>query len=574
MKNLKLISILMLIPLCLISFFLYKNATSVVINEALNSNEAALGRTRVICDNLFKQMAYLSASAVLDNDVKMYMISDMDSEDQITRDNQIQKVNKFINRHTLVYEYIHSIYVYKNSSGFVVSNHGNYGENYFSDMDWISDYRYVDSDKLSVKSRVVNNVYPYLISFIRPTFYGFDSSCGAVVINVDLRKMQQLLKISEKPNEQTCYVVDKDGMILYSDDDEMACKNVSQDGLIKQLSDKPAGFSGQVDVDGVSYLVCVLSSATEFEYKYISIMQRSNYKNRFGSMLTGIMIIILFAFIIEFALSLVISAKIYQPFGSFIELLKSDEANKPSHEEYDELQLIRRSIMNTISSKEHAEVELAERLEMLNDMHINALQAQINPHFLFNTLETINWMAEGLTNSSNEVTRSILSLSKLIHMYSESDFYMVTLSQEIEYVMLYIDILKTRYDDMFEIKWDIDEELLNKVVVKFCLQPIIENAVQHGLRPKDEKGTIEITGRREKDGMIIHVKDDGVGMTDEQIDRINTSMNEKYTLYQKHIGMHNVNQRIKLVFGNEYGVRISHNTPNGICVSVYMQCIE
>lgn len=565
-KHLRLVTILMLIPMIFISYISYKQTMSVTINEAASSNESDLIRARDLCDTLFGQADLITAGASMDNDVNLLMLGKVDVENNVVN-SHISKINNFIDRYTLIYEYFDSIYVYTKRNEYIISNHGNYSVDNFYDNDWIDECE--KSDSLIIKPRIMNDTYPYFLSFIKLIKYD-DVSCeGAVAVNIDLKKIQQFLKNEEYPQVQNIYILGDDGTVYYSNDIELVMTKSENHGLLKYAALKEPGFSGKINADGKEYLVSVLSSGNGYDFKYISATPMSYYQDKFDSVIRNMFITILLMFIIVLMLSLFISASTYKPFKSIFDILKDNSDVKMS-EEFDELEFIKNSIIRTISSNDRAEVELGERLEMLNNMNIIALQSQINPHFLYNTLESINWMAEELTNSSNEVTNSILDLSKLIHMYSESDFYLVTLRQEVEYVMLYVKILKSRYADMFEIELDIDEALFDTVVMKFCLQPIIENAVEHGIKPMGENGRVVISACKEDEKVVLSVRDNGVGISDTELEALKTRISEKYTLRGKHIGIHNVNQRIKLAFGDDYGVDVCHNYPSGLIVTITM----
>ena len=194
------------------------------------------------------------------------------------------------------------------------------------------------------------------------------------------------------------------------------------------------------------------------------------------------------------------------------------------------------------------------------EAELKALQAQINPHFLFNTLESINWMAQ--LNNVPEIRDMVTSLGALMEASIGKGNAMVPLSKELKYVDSYILIMKNRYGERLVYESNIDHSLLRSEVPKLLLQPLIENAIYHGIDRMRQKGIIKLTIQRTDDNKIyIEIMDNGKGMTKEQVDALNEKFevgNDDYLLEGQHkgIGLENVNRRVKLFFGNEYGLTI------------------
>lgn len=181
---------------------------------------------------------------------------------------------------------------------------------------------------------------------------------------------------------------------------------------------------------------------------------------------------------------------------------------------------------------------------------LKALQSQINPHFLYNTLDSIIWMAEG--NKNEEVVLMTASLAKLLRQNISNGEEQISVFQEVEYCRNYLTIQKMRYKDKLEYEIDVDPELRNEKIIKLMLQPLIENAIYHGIKYKETKGLLVLRGY-EKDGNIIfQIRDNGVGMAPEVLEHIF----ERHTVnYRSNgVGVYNVQKRIKLTYGPQYGI--------------------
>jgi two-component system sensor histidine kinase YesM len=190
-----------------------------------------------------------------------------------------------------------------------------------------------------------------------------------------------------------------------------------------------------------------------------------------------------------------------------------------------------------------------------HDLEYQILQSQINPHFLYNTLNTIKWMAT--IQGSEGIADMSTSLSRLMKNISKSNEDLIPLSDEFSLVDDYFTIMKYRYGGTIDLEYITDdEELLSQRINRFSLQPIIENAIFHGIEPKGSAGKITIHTHRDGDDVIIDVTDNGIGMSQEAIDNVLSGKSQTSTEFFKQIGVYNVNERIRYTFGDNYGIRI------------------
>ncbi len=194
------------------------------------------------------------------------------------------------------------------------------------------------------------------------------------------------------------------------------------------------------------------------------------------------------------------------------------------------------------------------------EAEIKTLQAQINPHFLFNTLESINWMAR--LNHVDEISEMVTALSALMEAGIGKGEALVSLEEEISFVDSYILIMKNRYGERLDFTKSIDESLLSILVPKLLLQPLVENAIYHGVDKFRRPGKVVLIIRRTDQHIEIEVLDNGKGMTAQEMEELNANLRERndaYLFSEKSgmgIGLVNVNRRIKLFYGAQYGIRI------------------
>ena len=233
-----------------------------------------------------------------------------------------------------------------------------------------------------------------------------------------------------------------------------------------------------------------------------------------------------------------------------------------------ELRYITASFLESLHQKEASQEQLAQYMTSLKEAQVALLQAQINPHFLFNTLQTVNFLAIGLTRSDNAVSSVVGKLSAMLRKIMEVDSNMMTIEEEVEYCKAYLEIEKMRFRDEFEVVWTLEQELLPCYTVKFTLQPILENCIRHAFNQSDEPGLIRIEIFSEEENIVFQVSDNGSGQSRGWIARMNERLQQVEILMGQHIGIQNVNQRIRLIFGSEYGVSYQAQKSGGIMARI------
>jgi two-component system sensor histidine kinase YesM len=211
-----------------------------------------------------------------------------------------------------------------------------------------------------------------------------------------------------------------------------------------------------------------------------------------------------------------------------------------------------------------------EEHENLKKAELRALQAQINPHFLYNTLDTIIWMAEA--RRIDQVVELVRVLSRFFRITLSKGKDWITVREEVEHVESYLAIQKMRYRDILDYQVDMPDDMRDGQMLKLTLQPLVENALYHGIKNKRNGGAIVVRGRRLDDQRLqIQVEDNGIGMTPEQLAQIRAILDTEAggaVVAESGYGINNVNQRIKLYYGAEYGLSIESEYRRGTCVSL------
>ncbi|WP_230399457.1 sensor histidine kinase [Novisyntrophococcus fermenticellae] len=204
----------------------------------------------------------------------------------------------------------------------------------------------------------------------------------------------------------------------------------------------------------------------------------------------------------------------------------------------------------------------------LRKTELNALQAQINPHFLYNTLDAIAWMCEEGKNEDAE--EMVNSLARLFRISISKGHELIPIEKEVQHAMSYLKIEKYRYKNQFTYSFDVQEECLPYLCNKITLQPIIENAIYHGVNQMLDEGEIQIRIYQNDEDIVFEIEDNGVGMSEEQCHEImHREAGDKTG-----IGIKNVNDRIKIYFGENYGLSIKSELDEGTCVTIRVPKVE
>jgi two-component system sensor histidine kinase YesM len=203
--------------------------------------------------------------------------------------------------------------------------------------------------------------------------------------------------------------------------------------------------------------------------------------------------------------------------------------------------------------------------QQMDQIRFNALQSQIQPHFLYNTLECIHWQASA--DGNEEVSVLVRALARFYRLCLSDGKDVIHLEQEVEHARNYLIIQNMRYDNIINSTIEMDDDCRKFLIPKITLQPLIENSIYHGMKVKEgRKGEIKITIRKKDDDVIIVVADNGTGMSDEQIRTMNNSISN----YDKDFGygIRNVNKRIEILFGKGYGLHFDKNDTGGVTVTI------
>lgn len=234
----------------------------------------------------------------------------------------------------------------------------------------------------------------------------------------------------------------------------------------------------------------------------------------------------------------------------------------------DEIAALSMSVNSMTEKLEDMVTTIKEDERRMRHAELRLLQEQINPHFLYNTLDTIVWLIE--SNRSEQAEEVVMSLSSFFRLVLSHGKEVITIAEEEKHIRSYLEIQQIRYKDILDYKISIDERLHPCSIQKLTLQPLVENALYHGIKYKRAKGIIEIIGKLKGDNIVFTVSDDGVGMEEEELKSLQQQILLPCQETEKGFGLANVNERIRMNYGSEYGLTIESKKGKGTMVTIVL----
>ena len=253
------------------------------------------------------------------------------------------------------------------------------------------------------------------------------------------------------------------------------------------------------------------------------------------------------------------------------QVAEGDFSARARVETQDEVAVLADSVNQMTESLEGLVSKIKEDERKMRKADLRLLQEQINPHFLYNTLDTIVWLIEG--NDSDKAVNMVMSLSEFFRLVLSKGKEYITIQEEELHIKSYLEIQQVRYRDILEYQIQIDPELYQYQILKLTLQPLVENSLYHGIKYKRAKGSITVTGQMEGNRIRLRVADDGVGMEEEDLRKLQREIEKPCKETEKGFGLANVNERIRMNFGAEYGMKIESVKGKGTCVEIVIPAV-
>lgn len=415
---------------------------------------------------------------------------------------------------------------------------------------------------------VIKGQRPWVITLSREihNFYGTGNSDGVVFIDLNYNAIIDLCDQNSIGDKGYVFILDQDGNIVYHPSQQQLYNELQTENIDTVMN---ADSDIVVTREGDDEKIYTLSHSETTGWTIVGcvnmaeLLKDSREANNIYVM-TAIVLV---------AIAMILSSFIARSITLPIQKLR-DSMKKVQEGDFKAADVVITSqneigsLTTSFNAMTHRIEELMEEnvkeQEQKRKIELKALQSQINPHFLYNTLDSIIWMAEG--KKYEDVVLMTASLARLLRQSISNEDETVLIGQEIQYVKSYLTIQKMRYKDKLEFEINVDPFINSVHIVKLVLQPIVENAIYHGLKYKESKGLLTVTGYQKNQNAVIEITDDGVGMDEETLNHIFEKHKVNYR--SNGVGVYNVQKRLCMYYGKEYGLHYESEPGHGTTVTV------
>nr|WP_245855947.1 histidine kinase [Paenibacillus rigui] len=400
-----------------------------------------------------------------------------------------------------------------------------------------------------------------------------NESIGAVLmVDVNFKTLDDLFRKVNLGQKGYVYILDESaGNIIYHPQQQLIYAGLKYENVEKALK---YTFGSYVDeTDGVKRLITI-KTVNNIGWKIIGVSYMDEIvttKNEIGGFISWLLLAVL---VLVLLISGFMSAKISQPIKRLEKSMRKVEQGDfeihiPVQGDDEVGRLSRRFNLMVANIRELTEQIIHEQ-EAKRESELEVLQAQINPHFLYNTLNSVVRMAG--SGKSEDVITMITSLSKFFRISLSRGKRIITVREELEHIRNYLIIQNIRYKNKFDYEITADEEVLSCKTLKLILQPLVENAIYHGIEMMADDGWIHISAGIEEGKVLLEVKDNGLGIPPDKLGSILSG--EVKSDEGSGVGVKNVHERIRLTFGNEYGLQIESQLEEGTSVKVWIPILK
>ena len=400
-----------------------------------------------------------------------------------------------------------------------------------------------------------------------------NSLLGVLLVDMNYSSIEQLL---EKANSDTSgeyvYLMASDGEIIYHPK-----QNMIHMGMYQENNNKAAGYEDttvEENFRGEKRLVTV-KTISYTGWKLVSVVPMKSFSMGMTGMRNLVVLLVALTVLAAVLLNQMVSARISKPLRRLNNSVKEWEAGNMNPDIYIggsmEVEHLGKTLQSTVSQIHQLMDDIVVEQEEKRKSELDALQSQINPHFLYNTLDSIVWMITG--ERYDDAVFMITQLASLFRISLSKGKTVIRIEDEVKHAQNYMNIQKIRYKNSFEVDFQIEEEILDGCIVKLVLQPLLENAIYYGMEYMDGEGEIHVRGYRKDKDIYLEVEDNGLGMPEEEAAEL-LNGKERPHKHGSGVGLVNVHSRLKLRFGENYGLLIHSCPDEGMLVQIHIPYVQ
>ena len=548
----------------------FRFTINIVKASILGNNQALLGQLVTQIDSYINDMEKLVEAMVHDRSLQRYL--EMKGKEEARRSIEERLANYLRTRNDI------SGILVVGEGGTVISGDSEGEINPWAaieEQDWFISAREARGQTVISTSYVQNIIrerYPWVVSLSREIISSETGRfLGVLLLDLKFNRIGELCRSLSVGRRSYDFILDPEGNYIFHPAQQLVYSNIRSEP-IHQIFSLLEEDGGEPYFDGERYFMVETSALTG--WYAINVTYHGDITSDWRSVQRSYVLIGFIFFIIVGFSTNRISSGITKPVRKLQNIMKSVDTGDfqlvGNLRGTDELQELAREYDFMVTRiRGLMEANIREQ-ELKRKSDLKALQAQINPHFLYNTLDSIIWMGE--MGQNKEVVQMAASLSKLFRISISRGRELITIADETAHVQSYLTIQEMRYRDKFRYLIDIDSAIQDMKILKITLQPLVENAIYHGVKEVDYQGFIRITGRQEGKLIVLEVADNGRGMNRQElkdvIEEIESPLEQQGQLSRRGMGIRNVHERIRLYFGSAYGLSCTSALGKGTTFTV------
>lgn len=563
-----------LLILCAVFLFLgisLRVTRKAVIENSTEYTKQVIGQVNADIDAYISYMENISTLLVTDMDVREYLSTGMqDEKDTVLYPRMLSQFETILNMR----EDIYNIAIYGENGKYAV-NHGTQSLNPNVNVKEMAWYRLaIEGEGRRVLSsshvqNLINDDYKWVVTLsraIRTKETG--KILGALLVDLNYSSITNLCQNIKMGNKGYVFLIDSQGEVIYHPKQQLIYTGLRKERIADILTCKEDHFITFVDGEEKLYTMSTSEKTGWTVVGVANINELFPGRKATQSIYVESTLMLLFGALI---IAVLFSDKLTRPITDLRNSMKEVEKGnftKVNRRDWGEgeIGMLHKSFYAMTEEIQNLMLDKSRSQKEKYKLELRALQAQINPHFLYNTLDSIVWMGEGGNNK--EVVIMTATLAKLLRQSISNEEEFVTIEKEVDYVRSYLIIQKMRYRDQLSFEIDVNPIIYPYRMIKLILQPLVENAIYHGIKYRETRGTVLIRGEETIDGILLQVIDNGIGMDKEALSHIFDKKEKSGK--SNGVAVENVNRRLKLYYGDKYELKYESTPGAGTTVNIFL----
>lgn len=548
-----------------------------VVENSTEYTRQLVDQVNTDIDNYISYMENLATLLATNMDVREYLSNHTIDEDQKQLLNS--RITTLFNTLFNMRNDIYNIVIY-GENGRSIINKGNDEINPFVKVkttDWYQKAVEAKGKRVLSSSHVQNLIrddYKWVVTLSKAVqVKDSDKILGVAMVDLNYSSITTLCQNVYMGKMGYVFLIDESGDVIYHPKQQMVYTGIKREKIAEILSSKNDYFITELDNEKILY---TMSTSPKTNWTVVGVANIDELFTKEEETRRNYLICAFLLNAVAILCAVIYSNKLTKPLTRLKDSMKEVEHGNFSGIEL--AQTYDASEISTLTRAYHIMINKIQNLMLgqlqaqreKRNLEIKALQSQINPHFLYNTLDSIIWMAE--SGKTNEVVTMTSSLSKLLRLNISIEDELVTVDTEIKSLISYLTIQKMRYQDQLNYEIEVPSSIYHYPIVKLTLQPLVENAIYHGIKYKEGMGTIIIRAWEESENIYFQIIDDGIGMDEETLEH--TFDKKEKSARQNGIAIENVKRRLELYYGNEYQFLYNSKINEGTTVTIILPIKE